>query len=187
MALSTNSTIGRDLRALRKSKGVTLQALSAGVGRSVGWLSQVERDITEPDIGDVEALTKALGVPLSLVAGGAAGPENETGRIVRAHARRAIGPDIGGLCETLASPDLTDPFEVVHSVFQPGATRTEPVRRATTELAFMVSGSLQVTIAGEAFTVNAGDSFRLRGEAFTWTNVTSKPAVALWVIAPPVY
>ncbi|HBM67555.1 MAG TPA: XRE family transcriptional regulator, partial [Rhodobacteraceae bacterium] len=32
-----------------------------------------------------------------------------------------------------------------------------------------------------------GDSFRIRGEAFQYTNPYKTAAVAIWVIAPPVY
>ena len=32
-----------------------------------------------------------------------------------------------------------------------------------------------------------GDSFRIRGERFEWINPYDEPAVAIWVIAPPVY
>ena len=38
-------TLGADLRALRKARGLTLIALAEVLGKSVGWLSQVERDL----------------------------------------------------------------------------------------------------------------------------------------------
>jgi len=40
-------TLGADLRALRKARGMTLIALADALGKSVGWLSQVERDTQE--------------------------------------------------------------------------------------------------------------------------------------------
>ena len=108
------------------------------------------------------------------------------GRIVRATARRAIGT-VEGLSESLLSPDLTDEFEVVHSTFAPGAERSETTTRATQELAYLVSGRLDVWIGDKAFNVAQGDSFRIRGEPYRWANPYPDPAVAIWVIAPPVY
>ena len=35
--------IGEDIRALRRSRDLTLQTLAGAIGRSVGWLSQIER------------------------------------------------------------------------------------------------------------------------------------------------
>jgi len=40
---AVSRTIGADLRALRKGRGLTLTELALRLGRSVGWLSQVER------------------------------------------------------------------------------------------------------------------------------------------------
>ncbi|MEM6340985.1 MAG: XRE family transcriptional regulator, partial [Pseudomonadota bacterium] len=39
----------------------------------------------------------------------------------------------------------------------------------------------------QRFTIHPGDSFRIRGEPFRWSNPYNVPAVAIWVIAPPVY
>ena len=60
-------TLGADLRALRKSRGVTLSDLSEELGRSVGWLSQVERDKSEPSITDLRYIAAALDVPISML------------------------------------------------------------------------------------------------------------------------
>ena len=54
--LSKTASLGADLRALRKSRGLTLSALSDQLGRSVGWLSQVERDMSEPSISDLRQI-----------------------------------------------------------------------------------------------------------------------------------
>ena len=45
--------IGNDIRALRRSRNWKLADLAEQLGRSVGWLSQVERDVTEPALEDI--------------------------------------------------------------------------------------------------------------------------------------
>ncbi len=179
-------TLGADLRSLRKSRGLTLEAVASRLGKSVGWLSQVERDISQVDAAEVAALARLLEVPVSLFAMPEA-PGREAGRIVRKDARRAIGEREKGLVEELLSPDLTDSFEVVHSTFLPGAARRGPVNRPTAELAVIVSGRLDVWLGADKFTLAAGDSFRVRGETLRWANPYDIPAVAVWVISPPVY
>ena len=180
------SSLGADLRALRKARGLSLTDLAQGLGRSVGWLSQVERDLSEPSVSDLKIMAEKLGVSLSILFGQAEAPVEEHGLIVRNHARRSIGVP-GGLVEELLSPDLTDDFEVVHSTFLPGASLTTPIQRPTQEVAYLVSGKLDLTIDGQTFTILPGDSFRIRGEAHLWANPYDQPAVAIWVIAPPVY
>ncbi|CUH51046.1 helix-turn-helix domain-containing protein [Shimia marina] len=185
--LQNPQTLGADLRALRKARGLTLTDMAEALERSVGWLSQVERDKSEPTISDLRRIAKVLEVPMSMLFGHSAAPEDEQGYIVRAGARRQIGASEGGLIEELLSPDLTDDFEVVHSTFAPGATIQEITTRPTQEVAYIVSGRLDLRIGEQAFSVGPGDSFRIRGEAHHWANPYDEPCVAIWVIAPPVY
>ncbi len=184
--METARTLGADLRSLRRSRGLTLEALSERLGRSVGWLSQVERDISRLDRAGLTAVAEALDVSVSLFAT-PDGPGDEAGRVVRREARRAIGQRVPGLIEELLSPDLTDTFEVIHSTFLPGAELPGPVTRETAELAIIVSGRLDIWLGDEMFTVGEGDSFRVRGESLRWANPYDAPAVAVWVISPPVY
>ncbi len=181
------ATLGADLRALRRARGLTLEEMARRIGRSVGWLSQVERDISSPDATDLKRIADFLGVPMSIFFGTSPAPEEEAGLIVRAAHRRHIGQRSGGLIEALLSPDLTDDFEVIHSRFMPGAERRVSLSRPTRELACMISGKLDIWIDERPFTVAAGDSFRIRGQSLRWANPYPEPAVAIWVIAPPVY
>ncbi len=180
-------TLGADLRALRKARRLTLAGLAERLGRSVGWLSQVERDLSEPSITDLRQFAAALDVSVSMLFGQAQAPAEEAGHIVRRGARRAIGSGAEGLVEELLSPDLTDDFEVVHSTFQPRSQIAETIIRPTQEVGYLLSGRLEMEIDGRSFTLNPGDSFRIRGEPYRWTNPYDEAAVAIWVIAPPVY
>lgn len=179
-------TLGADLRALRKSRGFTLSDLADELGRSVGWLSQVERDLSVPAIADLSAMAKLLDVSISSLVQMDADPEEE-GMIVRANARRPIGSRTPGLIEGLLSPDLTDDFEVVHSAFAPGSEITTCLVRPTQEIGYIVRGRFDLWIDGKMFKLGPGDSFRLRGEPFRWANAYDEPCEIIWVIAPPVY
>ena len=183
----TSPTLGADLRALRKARGLTLSGLAEELGRSVGWLSQVERDLSEPSITDLRHIAAALEVSVSMLFSHAPTPAHEAGYVVRKTARRAIGSGKAGLVEELLSPDLTDDFEMVHSTFEPHSRIGEAVKRPTQEVGYLLSGKLDLVIGGKEFTIHPGDSFRIRGEAFEWINPYNEPAVAIWVIAPPVY
>ena len=184
---AASGTLGADLRALRKARGITLAELAGDLGRSVGWLSQVERDLSQPSIADLRRIAARLGVSVSMFFGQAPAPAEEAGHIVRRTARRPIGSGAAGLVEELLSPDLTDDFEVVHSTFQPHSRIGEVVTRPTQEVGYLISGKLDLIIAGTRFTIHPGDSFRIRNEPFEWINPYDEPASAIWVIAPPVY
>jgi transcriptional regulator with XRE-family HTH domain len=179
-------TLGADLRALRKSRGMTLAGMADVLGKSVGWMSQVERDISEPAIDDLRAMARLLDVSVSSLfrTASAAGEE---GFIVRRDARRPIGSREAGLVEELLSPDLTDDFEVVQSTFEPHAEMVDAIVRPTQEVGYIASGQLDLWIDGTVFHLKVGDSFRIRGQHYRWSNPHDVPCVAIWVIAPPVY
>ncbi|WP_255509442.1 helix-turn-helix domain-containing protein [Oceaniovalibus sp. ACAM 378] len=179
--------LGADLRTLRRGRGMTLAIVAGKLGKSVGWLSQVERDLSAPSVADLRELAALFGVPVSLLFGQAEAAANEVGHVVRSGARRRIGSTQAGLVEELLSPDLTDDFEMVHSTFAAGASIETPVSRPTQEVGYIVSGRLDLWIDGQVHRLQAGDSFRVRGEPFRWMNPYDTPAVAIWVIAPPVY
>lgn len=181
------STLGADIRALRKARGITLTTLSETLGRSVGWLSQVERDLSAPSIEEVRALSKALSVPVSMLFGQPEAPVEEQGYIVRKQARRQLRYGNDGLTEELLSPDLTDDFEVFHTTIAPNAKMETMAQRETQEVGYVVSGQLTLYIGEGKFELTEGDSFRVRGEEFRWENRHDIPAVVIWVIAPPIY
>ncbi|MEX0371017.1 MAG: helix-turn-helix domain-containing protein [Tateyamaria sp.] len=184
---TTAYSLGADLRALRKARGLTLQDMATSLGRSVGWVSQVERDLSEPSITDLRHIASTLDIAVSTLFRRGIAPADEEGYVVRSGARRPIGSRAAGLVEELLSPDLTDDFEMVHSTFQPHSEITDPVTRPTQEVGYLLSGRLDLEIARQRFTIQPGDSFRIRGEPFRWANRYDVPAVAIWVIAPPVY
>jgi transcriptional regulator with XRE-family HTH domain len=181
------ASLGADIRALRKARGLTLNDIATRLDRSVGWLSQVERDLSEPTISDLRQIAACLEVPTSMLFGHTRAPVNEQGYVVRAGARRPMGSGEEGLIEELLSPDLTDDFEMVHSTFQAHSKMQTPADRPTQEVGYIISGCIDLEVGGRAFTVCAGDSFRIRHERYKWANPYDEPAVAIWVIAPPVY
>lgn len=182
-----SASLGADLRALRKARSVTLVDLAERCGKSVGWLSQVERDISHPSIDELKDLAQALDVSVSIFFGQAPAVPEEEGYVVRSAARRRVGNGDNGLIEELLSPDLTDDFEMFHSTFEAGAEMKRFETRPTQEVGYVISGKLRLWVGARQFDVNPGDSFRIRGEAYRWANPWTQDAVVIWVIAPPVY
>ncbi|WP_226577079.1 helix-turn-helix domain-containing protein [Acuticoccus sediminis] len=58
--------IGREVRALRVRLGITAAELAAKTGISVGMLSKIENGQTSPSLTTLQALSGALGVPLTV-------------------------------------------------------------------------------------------------------------------------
>ena len=57
--------LGRELRAFRKQKGMTVAELAAQTGLSIGMLSKIENGNTSPSLTTLQTLAYALSVPLT--------------------------------------------------------------------------------------------------------------------------
>jgi transcriptional regulator with XRE-family HTH domain len=181
------SHLGADLRALRKTRRMTLAHVAGAIDRSVGWLSQIERGIGEPSLTDLRRLAAVYEAPLGLLFRNAPGPEAERAHIVRRAARTPLGTGEDGFTEELLSPDLGGSFEVFRSEFAPGATSPGVARRDTEEAGYVISGILTIMIGERWHRLEPGDSFRFHHEPFAWRNEGEDPCVVIWVVAPPIY
>lgn len=59
------AAIGREVRRLRERAGLTLQDLSGAASLSQGMLSKIENGGTSPSLATIQALSKALNVPVT--------------------------------------------------------------------------------------------------------------------------
>lgn len=180
--------IGTDIRALRKARGITLVGLAGAVGRSVGWLSQVERGLAEPSVRDLGRIAEQLNVSLSLFFRSASKRPEERGLVLRAEDRVAIGSSETGLAEELLSPSLSGSFEMIRSTIAPGATSGgRRSGRGREDGGVLLTGRLRLTIGDTEFDLGPGDSFQFADRDYAWRNDGDTTTVVLWIIAPPVY
>lgn len=180
--------IGEDIRALRRARGMTLAELAAALGRSVGWLSQIERGLATPSVDDLGRIAAQFGRSISFFFRTAAQRPEEQGLIVRAGERSRIGSAESGLTEELLSPGLGGSFEIIRSVFAPHA-RAKGLRGPSEKEdgGVLVAGRLILRIGAQSFELAPGDSFQFKGAEYAWENPGSEPAEVIWVVSPPIY
>ena len=179
--------LGGEIRKLRKARGKSLADIAQGIGRSVSFISQIERGNSQPSIADLKGIAQLFAVPVGWFFLSDSVPPDERGRVVRSHDRRQLGNSTQGLLEELLSPDIGGSFEMFLSTFEAGATMEQSTLRDTEEEGYVVKGSLTLWIGKNQFHLNTGDSFRIVREPFRWSNPTQSEARVLWVIAPPAY
>jgi transcriptional regulator with XRE-family HTH domain len=180
--------IGDDIRALRKSRAITLKDLATAVGRSVGWLSQVERGQTQPSVRDLGLIADFFAVNISFFFRSSSRREEERGLVLRAADRMPIGSAETGLTEELLSPSLSGSFEMIKSVFAPHSTSGGKVAaRDKEDGGVVISGCLHLVMGGLRVELHAGDSFQFAARDYSWSNPHAEPAVVIWVVSPPIY
>lgn len=186
-----NIRIGRQIRDLRKAKSITLSDMAEQIGRSVGYVSQVERGVSSLPIPVLQSISEVLGVQITwFFHSDTEQPLEELGNVVRADSRRQIDFFGTGIHEELLSPSLAGELLMILTTFSPLAkSDKEPRKRKGEEAGYIQSGTLQLTIGERTFQLSAGDSFSISGDD---THQIQNPsndqdAVIVWVITPPNY
>ncbi|MBB1180385.1 XRE family transcriptional regulator [Pseudomonas sp. FW305-3-2-15-E-TSA4] len=60
--MSLTETFGRNVRRIRREKGLSIEALAIDVGLSYSYMGQLQRGDRNPTLKVVERIAKALGV-----------------------------------------------------------------------------------------------------------------------------
>ena len=182
--------VGEQIRDLRKAKGVTIAALADRIGRSVGYISQIERNLSALSIPDLKRIAEALDVQISwFFHATKSAPADERNYVVRRDNRRHLSFTGLGVTEELLSPGLGGATEMILTRIPPRtATGDEFVSRGAEESGLVLQGRLELWIGERHFVLETGDSFCFRpGEAHRVANPGDVETVVVWVITPPVY
>ncbi|WP_394560030.1 helix-turn-helix domain-containing protein [Aquipseudomonas alcaligenes] len=170
------------VRDLRKHKDVTLGELAERIGRSVGFLSQVERGLSRPTVADLTAISEALGVPTTYFYN--PGKPRQVPWVTRPDERRTLYY-AGGITDVLASPGMAGGFSMLESFLDPGATCGDGhINDSSEQGGFVLEGELTVWYGDDDAPVTLGprDSFQLPPHAkFRYANLTDSPTRVLWV------
>lgn len=181
-----NLRIGAQIRDLRKAKGITLITMAEKIGRSVGYVSQVERGVSALPIPVLQAISQVLDVQISWFfhADGEV-PLNEVDHIVRSAARRSLNFSGTGIREELLSPRLSGQLQMVLTTFAPSAGSQESRQRKGEEGGLVQSGTLELGIGDKRFLLSAGDSFILSGDEPHWSRNPSQEeeTIVIWTLA----
>lgn len=179
---------GNEVRALRKVREMSLVTLAERCGLSVGYLSQIERNLSTPSVKALSVIAQSLGVTVSwFFSGGAAGPSNEKGVVVRSSNRRRLDFR-DGFVDYLLSPTLEGSLELILSHFTPGATTGEPYSHRGEEAGLVLKGRLEVTVGERRFVLEAGDSFTFAStEPHSYCNLDDGETVVVYAVTPPSY
>lgn len=139
------------LRAVRKQRGLTLEALAERTGLTKSYLSKIERRCSTPSIAVALKVAKALDVDVGRLFSDDAAQEKIT-------VDRAGGGAEGERYRVLASSLLgksMSPF-VVRPSEKPGDY--PPPEHAGQEFVFVHVGSIELDYGDQTFTLGPGDS-----------------------------
>jgi transcriptional regulator with XRE-family HTH domain len=176
------SRLGPKLRAARRERGLTLEAVADQAGVTKGFLSLLERGRTTISVPNLLRVCATLGISIGslfeypgtdVVRGGLGAPLEMGGERIR---------------EYLLTPATERHVQVMRTVLQPGGgSGGAYTLESETVFVVVVRGSLRLTVDGEEALLEAGDchTFSARS-AHAWDNPAADEAEVLWSIAPPI-
>ena len=181
--------IGKRIRDARRAKGMSIAGLAAASGLSIGFISQVERNQSNPSVKALHDISRALGVNITwFFDDTAAAGAQPASPIVRVHERKKIhyGLDV---CDELLTPRSSEALELIWSRFAPGSSSgAQPYTHEGEEAGVVLSGTLELVIGDVAYTLSAGDSFGFKsGTPHRYRNDGDTDAIVVWAITPPTY
>lgn len=184
------SSVGSQVRALRKEKGLTLQELSEVTHLSPAIVSQIERGLANPSFTTMAQLAHGLDIPV-----GKLFPSHEEKRspVVRKAERRdlkGVAPEaVGEAAYELLTPDLNGTLEALWVVTPPGHDTSDiPFTHGGEEFGLIISGKKDVYLDGQRHQLEAGDSITFDSTIPHWyKNDYDETCVAIWVITPPTW
>jgi transcriptional regulator with XRE-family HTH domain len=172
--------VGPRLRELRLGQDMTLAVLAERTGLTKGFLSLVERGRASTSVPALLSICDALGTTISALF------EYPDEEVVRSG--RGAPLQMGGnqLEEFLLTPAGERHVQVMRTVLQPGGgsggAYTLPIQ---TVFAYVVSGRLELTVAGQSRLLDAGDATTFSARAqHAWCNAAPGPTEVLWALAP---
>ena len=152
--------LGERIRQQRQQLNLSLQELAARTGLTASFLSQVERDVTEPSISSLRRVASALEVPVFYFLL----DERTRSPVVRKAQRRILRlHDTAAQWELLSPSDPTLQLEVVITKLPPGVASGDEFTAHPGEECFVVlKGEMEITVAEETYRLHEGDAIQFR-------------------------
>lgn len=174
--------IGSAIRRLRHERGMSLQEVADAAHVSVGMLSQVERDISNPSLRILTNIRRALGAEVSDLF-----EETQPGLRDPEFVRRALRRPrlkFGLLSKELLSAGGHHNLQFMLLHIEPGGSSGEsPLSYPAEKGGMVLSGCLSLKVGSDEVFLTEGDSFLFDSSLeHSFCNTGTETSKILWII-----
>lgn len=176
--------IGKKIQGFRTQQGLSIRELSQRSGITASMLSQIERDLVNPSINTLKALSKELDVPLFRFF-----KDDDEGRelVVRKGHHKTIGHPRQDVVYDLLTPDTSGPIEFCMMHVPVGGGSGDALQAHNgEEVSYVLDGPVSLILDAAAYDLETGDSVRIPAHTVhRWENHGDKEAQVVFAVTPP--
>ncbi len=178
--------IGKRINTRRQELGLSLRELAQQTDLTASYLSQVERDLTDPSIKSLRKIADALKVPIMYFL------EEETespNPVIRKGERKKLNLPSSRIVYELLTPDLDRKMEMFVCRLQPDEENiAAPLKSPTEECLLVLRGCICIELEGNVHELYEGDSIYFEGQKLAKIFAKGKDkAVFVSAITPAVF
>lgn len=178
--------VGKKLKAIRLKSGFTIQELAARSRVSSNMISRVERGLTIPSVQILMKLANVFDKSVNYFVE----EVTTTHEVVFSSSGQrdtTVYDDEMNMHTESFTSGLRDPqfMSFLCTVPQGGSSGRQKMFHPGDELIVILHGQLQVTIAGESYLLEAGDSLSFKSHLpHRWDNIGEGDAKVIWTLSP---
>lgn len=172
-----NDVIGKRIKYIRKSEKKTLKDLSAESGLSIGYLSNLERNVISPTIDQLQKICAALEINITTVLNM---QDEKSSPLIKANNRKIFYEDEKCVYELLS--DGENEMEGISITMKEGADyERSSWGHNYDELGIVIKGKLSVMLLDAEYVLNPGDSIYIKKHTLhTFKNIGKGECINYW-------
>lgn len=179
--MDVDTLLSQRVRALRKTRNLTLDQLAEASGVSRSMISLIERQETSPTAAVLNKLADALGVPLPALFSESSGATIAKSPISRYSEQQVWKDPASGYVRRHISPSgCGSPIDLVEVSFPPGETVAfENAARSVVihQQVWMLEGEMKISVGEQVWHLRTGDCLAMElGHYIVFNNPTRKQA-----------
>ena len=178
--------IAEKIRALRKSRRMTLKSVADGAGCTSAYISQLEKGRANPSIATLKKIACVFNVRVvDFFLENE--EEGEDDVVVRRNKRKMVSLNMGhAVIESLTRTTENRRMQPLYNRIRPGGGSNGEYAHEGEEFGIVLEGELELTVGDRVYYVKEGDSFYFPStQPHGFHNRAGTDAVVIWVASPP--
>lgn len=178
--------VGKKLKTIRLKNDMTIQELAAKSKVSSNMISRIERGLTIPSVEILMKLSTVFDKSINYFVEDV----STTHEIVFSSPGErdsTVYDDETNMHTESFTSGLRDPqfMSFLCTIPKGGTSGQQQMYHPGDELIYLIEGRLEVTIAGESYKLNAGDSLSFKSHLpHRWNNIGDEDAKVVWTLSP---